>query len=171
VAATRVEIDEHFTEAALDPAVWFPYYLPHWSSRAQSAATWSMGDDGLGLSIPDDQGLWCPDLHDEPLRVSCIQTGSFAGPLGSTIGQQRFRDGLQVCEEQPTMWGYTPLYGRVEVRMRGNVTARSMFAFWMSGIEDRPARMPWSGARALSRSRSTTPVCAGSIRPRTTRCS
>jgi hypothetical protein len=72
--------------------------------------------------------------------VSCIQSGSFAGPLGSTIGQQPFRDGLTVAEEQPTMWGYTPLYGQVAVRMRGTVTPRSMVAFWMSGIEDRPER-------------------------------
>ncbi|MDT7642153.1 MAG: hypothetical protein QOC83_6441, partial [Pseudonocardiales bacterium] len=98
----------------------------------------SLRDGELRLSVPVDQPLWCADLHDEPLRVSCIQSGSFAGPLGSTVGQQPFRDGLQVREEQPTTWGYTPLYGRVEVRMRGVVTARSMFAFWMSGIEDRP---------------------------------
>ena len=38
------------------------------------------------------------------------------------------------------MWGYTPCYGTVEVQMRGAVTPSSMFAFWMSGIEDRPER-------------------------------
>ena len=38
------------------------------------------------------------------------------------------------------MWGYTPHYGHVDVRMRGVITARSMFAFWMSGIEDLPQR-------------------------------
>ncbi len=38
------------------------------------------------------------------------------------------------------MWGFTPTYGRVEVTMRGNLTERSMFAFWMSGIEDQPER-------------------------------
>ena len=38
------------------------------------------------------------------------------------------------------MWGYTPHYGQVEVRMRGVITPRSMVAFWMSGIEDRPER-------------------------------
>jgi hypothetical protein len=132
--------DEHFTSGTLDPEVWLPYYLPHWSSRSQSSATWSVRDDGLHLSIPNDQPLWCPDLHDGPLRVSGIQSGCFAGPLGSTIGQQPFRDGLTVREEQPPMWGYTPLYGRFEVRMRGVITARSMVAFWMSGIEDVPER-------------------------------
>jgi len=140
VATARVDLDERFAGDALDPDVWFPYYLPHWSSRADSAATWSVRDSALHLSIPADQSLWCSDLHDEPLRVSCIQTGSFAGPVGSTVGQQPFRDGLVVREEQPTIWGYTPRYGQVEVTMRGVITPRSMVAFWMSGIEDRPER-------------------------------
>ncbi len=137
---SRLELDERFTGDTLDADVWFPYYLPHWSSRAGSAATWSVSDGELHLSIPVDQPLWCADIHEEPLRVSCIQSGSFAGPLGSTVGQQPFRDGLKVREEQPTMWGYTPQYGQVEVRMRGVITPRSMVAFWMSGIEDRPER-------------------------------
>ena len=129
-----------FDGDVLDPDVWFPYYLPHWSSRARSAATWSMDDGALHLSIPVDQPLWCADLHEPPLRVSCIQSGSFAGPLGSTIGQLPFREGLRVREEQPTLWGYTPRYGQIDVRMRATITARSMFAFWMSGVEDQPQR-------------------------------
>jgi hypothetical protein len=140
MASPRAELDERFAAGGLDTDVWFPYYLPHWSSRALSAATWSIDDDGLHLGIPADQPPWCADVHEEPLRVSCIQSGSFAGPLDGTVGQQPFRDGLVVREEQPTLWGYTPLYGQVEVRMRGVVTPRSMFAFWMSGIEDRPER-------------------------------
>ena len=140
MASPRAELDERFAGETLDTDVWFPYYLPHWSSRAQSAATWAVGDDGLHLTSPADQPLWCADVHEEPLRVSCIQSGSFAGPLGGTVGQQPFREGLVVREEQPTLWDYTPLYGRVDVRMRGVVTPRSMFAFWMSGIEDRSER-------------------------------
>ena len=140
MATSRLDLDERFTDGNLDPDVWFPYYLPHWSSRAASAATWSAQDGALRLSIPVDQPLWCASLHEEPMRVSCIQSGSFAGPLGSTTGQQPFREGLEVREEQPTMWGYTPCYGRVEIRMRGFITTRSMFAFWLSGIEDQPER-------------------------------
>jgi hypothetical protein len=140
VVGSRDELDERFDGDALDAEVWFPYYLPHWSSRAASAATWAVGDGELRLTIPPDQPLWCPDLHADPLRVSCVQTGSFAGPAGSAVGQQPFRDGLVVCEEQPTLWGYTPTYGRVDVTMRSTITPRSMVAFWMSGIEDRPER-------------------------------
>jgi hypothetical protein len=140
MGTSRLRLDERFPGSALDPDVWFPYYLPHWSSRAASAATHAVRDGALQLSIPPDQPMWCPDLHSEPLRVSCVQSGSFAGPLGSTVGQQPFADGLTVREEQPTLWGYTPRYGHVEVRMRGAVTGRSMFACWMSGIEDSPER-------------------------------
>jgi hypothetical protein len=133
-----MKLDEHFSGVALDPSVWFPYYLPHWSSRATSAATHAVKDGELRLSIPEDQGLWCDGVHDGPLRVSCIQSGSFSGPVGSAVGGQPFKDGLLVTEEQDEFWGYTPLYGHVEVRARGVITPRSMVAFWMSGIEDKP---------------------------------
>ena len=43
-------------------------------------------------------------------------------------------------EEQPTFWGYTPRFGHIEVEMRGTLTPRSMFGFWLAGIEDRPER-------------------------------
>jgi glycosyl hydrolase family 16 len=131
MASARSTLDERFAGDTLDTDVWLPHYLPHWSSRAASAATYAVRDGELRLSIPADQPLWCPDTHAEPLRVSCVQSAGRSG-------QQPFRDGLAVREEQPEFRGYTPLYGHVEVRMRGVVTARSMVAFWMSGVEERP---------------------------------
>ena len=136
--SVRPDLDETFASGDLDRDVWLPHYLPHWSSRAESAATYEIGDGLLRLRIAADQPLWCADRHPEPMRVSCLQTGSFAGPLGSTIGQQPFADGLTVTEEQPTSWGYTPHFGSIEVTIRGRIGARSMFAFWLSGIEDLP---------------------------------
>jgi hypothetical protein len=124
-------LDERFDQGTLDPGVWFPWYLPHWAGLAGAAATWRVAGDGLHLAIPPDQGRWCPDQHDEPLRVSCIQTAHLDG-------QQPFRDGLTVVEPRPAFRGYTPRYARIEVRMRAAITPRSMFAFWLSGIEDRP---------------------------------
>lgn len=132
--------EERFTGDTLDPSVWVPYYLPHWSSRAASAATYTVGGGELRLSIPPSQGLWAEGIHPTPLRVSCVQTATFSGPAGSTAGGQPFLDGQVVREEQPAMWGWTPRYGHVEARMRGVVSPRSMVAFWMSGIEDRPER-------------------------------
>jgi len=133
-----MRLDEHFAADALDTEVWLPHYLPHWSSRAASAATYEVAGGELRLSIPPDQPLWCAGLHDGPLRVSCLQSASFSGPIGSPVGGQPFTDGLLVSCEEPEFWGYTPLFGHIEVRARGVITPRSMVAFWLSGIEDTP---------------------------------
>src|SRR3954463_5204729 len=130
---------DHFAAPELDAGVWLPHYLPMWSSRAESAATYEIGSSELRLTIPDEQGLWCPQDHD-PLRVSGIQSGVFSGPVGSTVGQQPFRDGAVVREFQPTHWGWTPHYGLLEVRARMALGPRSMAAVWMVGLEDEPNR-------------------------------
>lgn len=79
-----------------------------------------------------------PDLHETPLRVSAVQSGNWSGPVGSTRGQQHFRDGLIVREEQPGRWGFTPHYGHIEVQARATLTERSMFSAWMVGLELEP---------------------------------
>jgi len=134
------EFSDDFDGPGLDTEVWVPHYLPHWSSRAESAATYAVGASELRLSIPPEQALWCADDHDPPLRVSGVQSGVFSGPVGSTIGQQPFRDGAVVREAQPAHWGWTPRYGRLAVRARMDLAPRSMAAVWMVGIEDEPVR-------------------------------
>jgi hypothetical protein len=117
----------------LDTGVWLPHYLPHWSSRAESAATYTVADSELRLTIPPDQGLWCPDTHDGPLRVSGIQSGV-------EDGQHPFREGLVVREHQEPHRGWTPHFGRIEVRARMELSPRSMASIWLIGIEDEPHR-------------------------------
>ena len=134
------ELNERFDAHVLDEDVWVASYLPAWSSRAASKATYAIDQQGLRLSIPADQPLWCPDLHDGALRVSAVQTGNWSGPAGSSRGQQPFRDDLVVREQQPAHWGFTPHYGRVEVECRATIGPRSMFSAWMVGLEDRPER-------------------------------
>jgi hypothetical protein len=126
---------ERFSGTTLDRSIWFPYYLPAWSSRASTGACYSV-DDGLTLEIPPEHPLWCPDLHRPPLRVSGVQSGSWSGPVGSTRGQQRFREGLVVTEEQERFEGWLPSTGRVAVRARMDLSPRSMAALWLSGFED-----------------------------------
>jgi hypothetical protein len=133
-------LTERFDGDDLDRSVWVPWYLPHWSSRVASAATYAVSGGALRLSIPPGQPLWAEGVHETPLRVSGIQSANFSGPVGSTIGGQPFLDGQRVREEQPEFWGCTPLYGHIEIRMRAVITSRSMAAFWLSGIEDDPAR-------------------------------
>ena len=136
---TTLTFSDDFDGPDLDPAVWVPHYLPQWSSRAATAAAYEVRDSCLRLYLPEDHPLWCPDDH-PPLRVSGVQSGVFSGPVGSTIGQQPVRPGAVVREEQPAHWGWTPLYGRLEMRARAVLTPRSMVAWWLVGLEDRPER-------------------------------
>jgi hypothetical protein len=131
---------DNFDETDLNGQVWIPHYLPQWSSRAETAATYEVAESELRLTIPAGQGLWCAEDHDPPLRVSGVQSGVFSGELGSTIGQQPYRDGVVVREFQPAQWGWTPEYGLLEVRARMELSPRSMAAVWMVGLEDEPSR-------------------------------
>ena len=131
---------ETFDGPGLDESRWLPHYLPQWSSRAESAATYEVAGSELRLSIPLDQGLWCADTHAKPLRVSGVQSGVFSGPVGSTIGQQPFIADQVVREEQPAWWGWTPELGRLEVRARMELSQTSMASVWMVGLEDSPER-------------------------------
>ncbi len=134
------EFDERFPGPDLAPEVWTTSYLPAWSSRAAAAAHYTLEADGLHLTIPPDHPLWCPELHTTPLRVSAVQSGNRSGPLGSTQGQQPFREGLLVRQEQPSVLGYTPWFGRVEVTCSARISPASMFSAWMVGLEDEPDR-------------------------------
>ncbi len=77
---------------------------------------------------------------DGTTRVSSLQTGVFAGPLGSTTGQHRFSPEARVREEQPTTRGFTPTYGLVELRAAACADTDAMVALWMIGFEDEPVR-------------------------------
>jgi hypothetical protein len=128
--------EDRFPGPDLDREVWFPHYLPAWSSRADTAAAYAVGAEGLVLEIPPGHPRWCPDTHPTPLRVSGIQSGSWSGPLGSSRGQQRFTEGLTVREEQERFEGWLPSSGRVEISARMELSVRSMAALWLAGFED-----------------------------------
>lgn len=133
----ELEVDETFDAPDLDRRLWVPYYLPQWSSRELAAARYDVGGGSLRLRIDADQPPWNPDA-DGWLRVSSVQTGVFAGPVGSRVGQHRFRDGLVVREAQENVACYTPRYGLFEVRARAVADPANMVALWMIGYEDVP---------------------------------
>ena len=135
----ELEFEDTFESGALDPARWLPYYLPHWSSRERAAARYAVGGGALRLLIEEDQQPWCPELDGE-LKVSSLQTGLFAGPVGSTVGQHRFHPAAVVREAQPNVRLYTPRYGRIELRARFGDDPRTMVALWLIGYEDEPER-------------------------------
>lgn len=135
-----VTFAEDFSGSSLDRTRWLSSYLPVWSSTAASAATYTMENGRLLLRIPPEQGRWCAGDHEPPLRVSGIQSGSWSGPVGSTLGQQRYREGLVVQEEQERFEGWLPSSGRVEIRCAMALSPRSMGAMWLSGFEDDDAQ-------------------------------
>jgi len=138
-AGYELAFEDAFDGDALDEARWFPYYLPQWSSREQAAARYEIGDGVLRLVIEADQQPWCPEFDGE-IKVSSLQTGVFAGPVGSTVGQQHFNPDLVVQQEQHNARLYTPQYGFFELRAKAIDDPRCMVALWMIGYEDQPDR-------------------------------
>jgi hypothetical protein len=134
-ATGNLEFSDDFRGPALDRSKWLPYYAPHWSSRAATAADATTGPDGLTLTIGPTQVPWLPEI-DGSIRVSSIQTGEWAGPLGAKEGQHRFNPALRVREEQPTERLYVPHYGRFEMRARMDLRAGQLGALWMIGFEE-----------------------------------
>ncbi|GGR20038.1 hypothetical protein GCM10008957_35560 [Deinococcus ruber] len=131
--------EDDFSAPDLNRDHWLPYYLPQWASRAASAACYTLPGEGLHLQITRDQLPWNPTF-DGMLRVSSLQTGCFAGPVGSAAGQHRFHPALRVTEPQPETWLYTPQYGLFEVALRVDLPPGYLGAFWMIGLERDPAQ-------------------------------
>ena len=131
---------DEFDAGVLDTSVWLPHYLPAWSSLEATRASYRLEGSTLVLDIAPEAGLWCPQDHQPPLRVSGIQSGNFSGPVGSTTGQQPFLSGQKVEQAQQRFEGHLPTGGHLEIRCRMSLSPRSMAAFWLSGFEDRPER-------------------------------
>lgn len=135
----ELAFDGGFGGRELDGRRWLPYHLPQWSNRAQAAARYALGDGRLRLRIEADQPPWCPEF-DGGVRVSSLQTGVFAGPVGSGTGQHRFTPAAVVREAQESRRLYTPQYGVIETKARAPADPHSMVALWMIGYEDVPER-------------------------------
>lgn len=130
---------DDFDGHTLSLDTWLPAHLPQWSSREQAAARYRLAEGNLVLQITQDQPPWCPEF-DGQTRASSLQTGVFAGPAGSPVGQHRFNADAVVREEQEPTRLFTPQYGLFEVRARAHPDPRVMVAFWMIGYEDAPER-------------------------------
>ena len=105
-AGYELEFQDTFDGDTLDQSRWLPHYLPQWSSREAAAARYQLGDGTLRLRIEANQPPWCPEF-DGQTRVSSLQTGVFAGPVGSAVGQSRFKPDL-VVRQRSRPPGSTP---------------------------------------------------------------
>jgi hypothetical protein len=138
-----VAFRDDFEGPALDTSVWLPHYLPAWSSREQTRASYHLDGSCLVLDVPVDHPVW--PIHSPPLRVSAVQSGNWSGPVGSVHGQQRFEKGQLVREQQPRFEGWLPSADQdpahVEIRCRMTLSPRSMGALWLAGFEDDPEQV------------------------------
>ena len=138
LSAYRLVVDEQFDGDGLERTRWFPHYLPHWSSREATAARYEISEGTLKLRIDADTPPWSPEFDGE-VRVSHLQTGEFAGMVGSPVGQHRFRAGLVVREPQDEERLWLPHFGVIEARVRGIRHPNALVALWPIGFEDAPA--------------------------------
>ena len=155
----ELEFEDTFEGESLDRGRWLPWHLPQWSSRAAAAARYALGGGALRLRIEAGQPPWCPEF-DGGTKVSSLQTGVFAGPLGGAVGQHRFTPAAVVREAQAPTRLYTPHYGLIETRLKALDDPGCMVALWMIGYEDRPER---SGEICVCEifGRDVTPAAAG----------
>src|SRR5580693_8308885 len=86
LANYELELEDRFEGPVLDRRLWIPYYLPHWSSRARSAARYAVASGTLRLFIEHDQELWSPE---------------FAGHLGLVAPDRCIRGTRRKCN-RPT---------------------------------------------------------------------
>ncbi|MBB3109696.1 hypothetical protein FHS18_001759 [Paenibacillus phyllosphaerae] len=136
-AGYELVFQDDFDERELDRTKWLPYYLPQWSSRNNTEANYRFEDSQLVLQITEDQVPWSPEFNGD-VKVSNLQTGVFSGPAGTGYGQHRFSPDCVVREEQAAERLFTPMYGYVEIRMKGIANPNNVCAFWMIGFEEEP---------------------------------
>lgn len=134
-----LEFHDEFDDATLAPNKWLPLYLLHWSSRAATTPFYEIKEGALTLQIVEGQAPWCPEFDGE-VRATSIQTGTFSGAVGSTIGQHRFSEQCLVREAQTNTQLYTPQYGYFEIRAKGLSSHGNHVSLWMIGYEDLPER-------------------------------
>lgn len=87
------------------------------------------------MRIEDDMQAWRPGEN----RVSNLETGHWAGPLGSEVGQFRVESDWTVTTDLSTFRGYTPHFGYFETRIRATPVVGCHTALWMVGFEEMAA--------------------------------
>ncbi|MDN4478317.1 glycoside hydrolase family 16 protein [Demequina sp. SYSU T00039] len=120
------DIVERFEHPALSPALWIPYYLPHWVTLESAAARFAITDLGLELRIDADQPPWRPT--DGDFRVSHVQTGH-------RDGQHRVGADLAIVTPRPTRALWTARAGAVEVVASVPAHPATMLGIWLLGDE------------------------------------
>ncbi|MBC7410049.1 MAG: glycoside hydrolase family 16 protein [Arcicella sp.] len=137
----NLQFSDDFEKDHIDISNWLPFYLPQWSSMKMSKPHYQIKNGNLKLQILKNQKPWCPEFNGD-VKCSSIQTGIYAGELGTDIGQHKFFNPEKCCvrEEQKNQFTYLPLYGFFEIRAKAINTASNVVSLWMIGYEDQPEK-------------------------------
>lgn len=136
----KLIFEEDFSSSELNTNNWIPFYLPQWSSREMSKPNYKIKEGLLSLQIVENQNPWCPEFNGN-VKCSSIQTGLFAGKLGSEIGQHKFfNPNCVVRKEQKMEQKFVPQYGYFEMKAKFAATKSDVVALWMIGFEDSPEK-------------------------------
>ncbi len=133
-AGFELVFSDQFDGPALDESRWVDHYLPHWTTPDRSAARYDFDSRGLRLRIDADQPPWRDE--DGTFRVSNIQTGTFAGPVGSSVGTHHHASGMTVRTALAPRRLYLPSEGLVEATLQGSGDSACMLAIWLVGFEE-----------------------------------
>lgn len=120
------DIVDRFDRPDLDPDLWIPHYLPHWTTPDRSGARYRLTDEGLELRIEHDQPAW--RAADGTFRVSHVQTGH-------RDGQHRVGSHLTVVSPRPPRTLWAPRQGVLEVVASASTDPACMLGIWLLGDE------------------------------------
>ena len=77
MTVNHAAIDEQFSGNELDRSIWFPYYLPHWSSRSESRATYALHNGQLHLTTSNFLG----SIRGLILNSSMLVSSTVSAPM------------------------------------------------------------------------------------------
>jgi hypothetical protein len=114
------------------------HYLPLWSSRGAAAAGRPLPARRRDAAAAEraDQPPWCPEF-DGQTKVSSLQTGVFAGPVGSPVGQHLLKPEAVAFRCPGRVWPGAGALGDTAAGME----SRTSCAWPCRGEE-----LPWPGS-------------------------
>ena len=98
---------DHFDGPDLDTEVWVPHYLPMWSSRAASAASYTVAESELRLTIGEKQ----------PVLLSSSVESRYGATVDATNPELRVNDRIVAPQQTINVQRYMVVRGRLYLRL------------------------------------------------------
>ncbi|MBP2000165.1 beta-glucanase (GH16 family) [Paenibacillus shirakamiensis] len=119
--------NDEFNAADLNQQLWFPYYLPHWSTRELTKANYEIQNGNLVLKITPEMKTWDP-IKDAGTVISGIQTGE-------KDWIHRWTNYTAINHHEETVQNLIQKYGYFELRAKVQKGSGIHSAWWMVGFQ------------------------------------